>query len=135
VSVAATDTQRILVVPWIQNCRNEDGCCRSWHMLLEILVHAPRQTPKLCLAMKVWVEYVGSFAAACTTLCWIPQAVKIIRERQTQGISLMTQALFTVGLALWLIYGLLLANWPLIVSNAVTLVLAAVILILKVRFR
>jgi len=85
--------------------------------------------------MKVWVEYVGSFAAACTTLCWIPQAVKIIRERQTQGISLLTQAVFTVGLALWFIYGLLLANWPLIVSNAVTLILAAVILILKVRFR
>lgn len=85
--------------------------------------------------MKVWVEYVGSFAAACTTLCWIPQAVKIIRERQTQGISLITQAVFTVGLALWLVYGLLLANWPLIVSNAVTLILAAVILILKVRFR
>ena len=84
--------------------------------------------------MRIWVEYIGSFAAACTTLCWLPQALKIIREKQTQGISLITQALFTVGLALWLIYGLLLMNWPLIISNAVTLIFSVVILILKVRY-
>ena len=84
--------------------------------------------------MRVWVEYIGSLAAACTTLCWLPQALKIIREKQTQGISLITQALFTVGLALWLIYGLLLMNWPLIISNAVTLIFSVVILILKVRY-
>ncbi len=84
--------------------------------------------------MRIWVEYIGSLAAACTTLCWLPQALKIIREKQTQGISLITQALFTVGLALWLIYGLLLMNWPLIISNAVTLIFSVVILILKVRY-
>ena len=84
--------------------------------------------------MRASIEYIGSLAAACTTLCWLPQAVKIIRERQTLGISLITQAVFTVGLALWLIYGLLLMNWPLIISNAVTLVFSVVILILKVRY-
>src|SRR6266566_4256627 len=62
--------------------------------------------------MTVWVEYIGSLAAACTTLCWVPQALKIIREKQTQGISLITQAVFTIGLTLWFIYGLLLTNWP-----------------------
>ena len=85
--------------------------------------------------MRVWVEYIGSLAAACTTLCWVPQAVKIIREKQTQGISLITQAVFTVGLALWLTYGILLTNWPLMLANAVTLVLSLVILILKVHYR
>jgi MtN3 and saliva related transmembrane protein len=85
--------------------------------------------------MKIGVEYIGSLAAACTTLCWVPQAVKIIREKQTQGISLITQAAFTVGLALWLIYGLFLTNWPLILANAVTLMFSFVILILKVRYR
>jgi len=85
--------------------------------------------------MRVWVEYIGSLAAACTTLCWVPQAVKIIREKQTQGISLITQAVFTVGLALWLTYGLLLTNWPLMLANAVTLVFSLVILALKVRYR
>jgi MtN3 and saliva related transmembrane protein len=85
--------------------------------------------------MRVWVEYIGSLAAACTTLCWVPQALKIIREKQTQGISLITQAVFTIGLALWLTYGILLTNWPLMLANAVTLVLALLILILKVRYR
>jgi MtN3 and saliva related transmembrane protein len=85
--------------------------------------------------MRVWVEYIGSLAAVCTTLCWVPQAVKIIREKQTRGISLITQAVFTIGLALWLVYGILLTNWPLMISNAVTLVFALLILILKVRYR
>jgi MtN3 and saliva related transmembrane protein len=85
--------------------------------------------------MRIWVEYIGSLAAACTTLCWIPQAVKIIREKQTQGISLVTQSVFTVGLALWLAYGLLLTNWPLMLANAVTLVFSLAILALKVRYR
>jgi MtN3 and saliva related transmembrane protein len=85
--------------------------------------------------MRVWVEYIGSLAAACTTLCWVPQALKIIREKQTQGISLITQAVFTIGLALWLAYGILLTNWPLMLANAVTLVFSLVILILKVRYR
>jgi MtN3 and saliva related transmembrane protein len=85
--------------------------------------------------MRVWVEYIGSLAAACTTLCWVPQAVKIIREKQTRGISLITQAVFTIGLALWLIYGILLTNWPLMLANAVTLVFALLILMLKLRYR
>jgi len=85
--------------------------------------------------MRVWVEYIGSLAAACTTLCWVPQALKIIREKQTQGISLITQTVFTIGLALWLAYGILLTNWPLMLANAVTLVFALLILILKVRYR
>jgi MtN3 and saliva related transmembrane protein len=84
--------------------------------------------------MRIWVEYIGSLAAACTTLCWVPQAVKIIREKQTQGISLVTQSVFTVGLALWLAYGLLLTNWPLMLANAVSLVFSLVILALKVRY-
>ena len=81
------------------------------------------------------VEYIGGLAAVCTTLCWVPQAVKIIREKQTQGISLLTQAVFTIGIALWLAYGLLLHNWPILLANAVTLVFTLVILILKVRYR
>ena len=85
--------------------------------------------------MRVWVEYIGGLAAECTTLCWVPQAVKIIREKQTKGISLVTQVVFTAGLALWFTYGLLLTNWPLMLANAVTLVLSVIILILKVRYR
>ena len=80
------------------------------------------------------IEAVGCLAALLTTLCWIPQALKILRERQTQGISIKTQTAFAVGLGLWLVYGLALGNVQLIVANAVTLVLAVAILLLKLRY-
>ena len=79
-------------------------------------------------------EIVGSLAAVCTTLCWLPQAVKIIRERRTEGMSLVTQSVFTLGTALWAVYGLLLNNRPVLFANLVTLVFALTILILKLRY-
>jgi MtN3 and saliva related transmembrane protein len=79
-------------------------------------------------------EGVGSLAAVCTTFCWLPQAVKIIRERRTDGVSLLTQSVFTFGIALWAAYGLLLNNRPLLYANAVTLVFSVAILILKLRY-
>jgi MtN3 and saliva related transmembrane protein len=84
--------------------------------------------------MAVWFESVGSLAAVCTTLCWLPQAVKIIRERRTEGISLVTQSVFTIGTALWAVYGLLLNNRPVLFANLVTLAFALTILILKLRY-
>jgi MtN3 and saliva related transmembrane protein len=85
--------------------------------------------------MAAWFESVGDVAAACTTLCWLPQAVKIIREKRTEGISLLTQGVFTLGIALWAVYGVLLKDRPLIYANFVTLVFASAILILKIRYR
>jgi MtN3 and saliva related transmembrane protein len=84
--------------------------------------------------MAAWVESVESVAAVCTTLCWLPQAVKIIREKRTEGISLITQSVFTLGVALWAAYGLLLNNRPILYANGVTLVFALAILILKIRY-
>ncbi|HSZ19320.1 MAG TPA: SemiSWEET transporter [Candidatus Acidoferrum sp.] len=84
--------------------------------------------------MGVWSENVEIVAAACTTLCWLPQAVKIIRGKRTEGISLITQSVFTFGVALWAAYGLLLNNRPILYANGVTLVFALAILILKVRY-
>ncbi|HWG06745.1 MAG TPA: SemiSWEET transporter [Beijerinckiaceae bacterium] len=79
------------------------------------------------------VETIGMLAAAATTFCWVPQAVRILRTRDTAAISLWMQAAMTLGIFLWLVYGLLIADWPLIWSNVVTLVLVAAILWLKVR--
>jgi len=79
-------------------------------------------------------ESVGSLAAVCTTFCWLPQAVKIIRERRTEGVSLATQTVFTLGTALWAVYGLLLNNRPVLFANVVTLAFALTILILKLRY-
>jgi MtN3 and saliva related transmembrane protein len=79
-------------------------------------------------------EGVGGLAAVCTTFCWLPQAVKIIRKKRTEGVSLLTQSVFTVGIALWAAYGLLLNNRPLLYANVVTLVFSLAILILKLRY-
>ena len=84
--------------------------------------------------MAVWFEGVGSLAAVCTTLCWAPQAVKIVREKRTEGISLITQSVFTFGVALWAAYGVLLNNRPIFFANVVTLVFSVAILILKLRY-
>ena len=80
------------------------------------------------------VETIGSAAALLTTLCWVPQAVRTIRTRDTRAISLSAQAAFSLGLALWLLYGLLIGSWPLVAANAVSLGLVSVILGLKLRY-
>lgn len=85
--------------------------------------------------MALWVEAIGSVAGVCTTLCWIPQAAKILREKRTEGISLTTQSFFTFGVFLWAAYGLLLGRWPLLLANIVTLGLSFAILLLKLRYR
>jgi MtN3 and saliva related transmembrane protein len=84
--------------------------------------------------MRFWVEFLGSSAAVCTTLCWAPQAAKIIREKQTGGISVVTQTVFTLGVALWAVYGFLVHRWPLLAANIVTFALSLTILLLKFRY-
>jgi MtN3 and saliva related transmembrane protein len=80
-------------------------------------------------------DLIGYIAACLTTLSFLPQALHTFRTRDVRGISLGMYALFTSGVALWLVYGLLLAAWPIVVANAVTLVLALAILVMKLRFR
>jgi MtN3 and saliva related transmembrane protein len=78
-------------------------------------------------------EWVGYVAATLTTLAFVPQAIKTIRSRDTSGISLGMYVVFTIGIVCWFGYGLVLGSWPMILANAVTFVLAAVILGLKLR--
>jgi MtN3 and saliva related transmembrane protein len=80
------------------------------------------------------IEAIGIAAALLTTLCWIPQALRTLRTRDTRAISLVTQASFTVGIGLWLVYGILLGSMPLILANAVSFLLVAPILAMKLRF-
>lgn len=79
------------------------------------------------------LEWLGYVAATLTTLAFVPQAAKTIRSRDTHSISLGMYAVFTVGIVFWFGYGLVLDSWPMIVSNAITFVLAATILVLKLR--
>ncbi len=78
-------------------------------------------------------EWLGTAAAILTTFSFVPQAAETIRTRETHAISLWMYALFTVGIACWFGYGIVLHSWPMIVSNAITFVLAAIILALKLR--
>lgn len=80
------------------------------------------------------IDVIGAAGAALTTLCWLPQAMKVIREKETRALSLSGTATFTLGLVLWLVYGLALGDWPLISSNVVTLALMGVILAMKLRY-
>lgn len=77
-------------------------------------------------------DTIGLCAAALTTGSFVPQAVLTLRTRDVSGISLSMYSAFTVGVAMWLAYGLSLGDWPIVVANAVTLVLALTILITKI---
>ena len=78
-------------------------------------------------------ELIGLVAAVLTTVSFLPQTLLVLRTGRTDGISLCMYALFTTGVAGWLIYGLMVGSLPVILANAITLALAATILMLKVR--
>lgn len=78
-------------------------------------------------------ELIGAVAACLTTASFLPQAIKVLHTRETGAISLAMYALFTAGVATWLAYGILTSQWSIILANAVTVVLAGVILVMKLR--
>lgn len=84
--------------------------------------------------MNIYVELIGALAATITSLCWVPQMVKMFRERQAAGVSLMANVAFATGVALWLVYGIFIGSWPLIGANLVTLACALSIVALKLRY-
>ena len=83
----------------------------------------------------VWIDVVGSVAAVLTTASFIPQAWQTFKTRDVTGISLGMYSVFTVGVALWLLFGILMQSWPLMIANGITLMLAAAILAMKLRYR
>ncbi len=80
-------------------------------------------------------DLIGYVAATLTTCSFVPQAWLTFRTRDVRGISLGMYSVFTTGVALWLVYGWLAGAWPVVVANAITLVLAAAILGMKLRYR
>ncbi len=79
-------------------------------------------------------ETIGFVAGTLTTISFIPQAWLSWKTRRTGGLSLGMYAIFALGVALWLSYGLLIGAWPIIVANTITLVLALFILALRLRY-
>ncbi|HEV7914041.1 MAG TPA: SemiSWEET transporter [Albitalea sp.] len=81
----------------------------------------------------LWTDWLGYTAAALTTFSFVPQAWHTFRSRDVSGISLAMYSAFTLGIALWLVYGVVIEAWPMIVANVVTLGLALCILGMKLR--
>ncbi len=82
-----------------------------------------------------WVEILGYFAAFCTTISFLPQTIKTIKTKDTSGLSLSMYVLFFIGILCWFIYGLIITNYPLLIANGITIVLAGIILSMKLKYK
>lgn len=80
-----------------------------------------------------WISLIGYLAATLTTLSFLPQAIKVITTRNTQGISGLMYVMFVCGLMMWLIYGLLIEDTAVSMANFLTLMFALPILVIKLR--
>ena len=80
------------------------------------------------------IDLVGSLAACLTTASFLPQAWLSFKTRDVSGVSLGMYSVFTVGVGLWLVYGLLLRAWPIVIANVITLALAVAILSMKLVY-
>jgi MtN3 and saliva related transmembrane protein len=87
------------------------------------------------MSPQIIVESLGLVAALCSTSSFLPQLIKLIREKTAESISLRMYALTVSAFSLWSIYGLMLKSWPLVLSNLVSLALSAAILALQLRYR
>lgn len=84
--------------------------------------------------MNTMASAVGYAAAILTTISFVPQVLKVWRTRSARDVSLGMYSLFTLGIFTWLIYGVLIESWPVILANFITLILAGTVLVMKLRF-
>jgi len=82
-----------------------------------------------------FINFIGTVAGAFTTVSFLPQVIRVWKTRSTRDLSLVMFLLFVAGLILWLIYGVLVHSWPVIIANCVTLVLALIILTFKLIYK
>ena len=78
-------------------------------------------------------ELIGYIAAFLTTLSFLPQVIKTLKTRDTSGISLLMYSMFVFGVALWLIYGMLIENRVIVIANSITFFLSGTVLFVKLR--
>ena len=83
----------------------------------------------------VYVEIVGFAAGTLTTLALVPQAVKALKTKSTRDVSLGWSITLTMGVFLWLMYGLLINSLPIVIANSVTFILSLIVLILKIKYK
>jgi MtN3 and saliva related transmembrane protein len=89
----------------------------------------------LLLQLPSWmVSLIGSVAACCTTISFVPQLIRVYRRKSARDISLIMFLVFSFGVFLWLLYGIFIRSVPVILANSFTLALSVAILVLKVRY-
>lgn len=81
-----------------------------------------------------WETMLGFFAAACTTIAFLPQVIKACRTKETRDISLPMYIVLITGISLWVLYGLSIGDYPISIANGVTFILVLIILIAKIRY-
>lgn len=81
-----------------------------------------------------FISIIGLLAGTCTTLSLLPQVIRTVRIRETKDISLSMYVILVTGMSLWIVYGIFIEALPVILANAVSLVLASVVLALKIRY-
>lgn len=81
-----------------------------------------------------WISAIGFSAALFTTVCQLPQMIKVMRTKDVSGLSLLTYVILGTGIALWMIYGILISDLPLSISNFFILLMILIIIIYKIRF-
>lgn len=81
------------------------------------------------------IQTLGLIAGACTTIAFLPQVIKTWKSRSAKDLSLSMFSIFSIGVALWLVYGILVQDVPVIAANVITLMLAATLLVFKLRYK
>lgn len=82
-----------------------------------------------------WIVIIGLSAAFCTTISFFPQAYHTIRTKDTSGLSLIMYSIFSFGIVLWLVYGIVISDAPIVIANICTLIPTLTILVLKIRHK
>lgn len=82
-----------------------------------------------------YITVLGLAAATCTTISFLPQALKTIQTKDTKDISFAMYLLFTIGTLLWLLFGIFTTNLPITIANSITLIFASIILFYKIKYR
>lgn len=80
------------------------------------------------------IEAIGYIAATLTTVAFVPQAAKVLKDRDTRSLSLGMYLIFTLGVLLWAVYGMARRDWAIVVANVVTSLLSIAILVTKIRY-
>jgi len=81
------------------------------------------------------IDWLGYFAASLTTIAFFPQAYLIYKTKRVENLSLGLFSLFTIGVFSWLLYGVLILNYPIIIANGLTLAQAGYILTMIIKYK